>query len=501
MMRQARELEFKVQLSKADFDKIIRSLKTGQKEVSTRKLRTIYYDTLQFDLFAAGLSLRLRQEKDHWIQTVKAEQGLKNGLSNPIELEAAVKEDVPELGVVSDQAYAKKVRKIIGQSPLKPAFETVIQRTSRRVKVNGAEIEIALDVGEVRTDKSRLRIREAELELKHGSAEALLVAAVQLFDGRRLSPSNLTKSGLGYELIGAKKPDQKPFQAAEIGPKTSCREAFSTLIDQATHQIIDNRRVVIESDDTRGPHHMRIGLRRLRSLLKALRLKADTPSLRKFDAMARDIARSIGELRDADAMIGAIYTPVATTIDARIDLSALNRALREYREAMQHNIRSMLQSPGWSHLQLYLSLWPRTLEANEELNQPLAGFAHELLEQRWKKLRKRGRNLAEMSVEQRHDMRKALKHFRYLSEFFAPAFQKDTSKFVKRLKELQDVFGYMNDVHMAGKLPDLLKKLGGGEAKFAAQYVLGWHASEARHVWERAGIAWKQLREAPRFWT
>ncbi len=47
-------------------------------------------------------------------------------------------------------------------------------------------------------------------------------------------------------------------------------------------------------------------------------------------------------------------------------------------------------------------------------------------------------------------MRKALKRLRYQAEFFAPLFAKlGTERFIERLKKLQDVFGYTNDVRMA----------------------------------------------------
>jgi triphosphatase len=500
MMREDRELEFKVQLSKAAFDRISRS--TKDKNVSRQKLRTIYFDTPQLDLFTAGLFLRLRQQKDRWIQTVKAGQGLKNGLSNPVELENEVSGELPDLGAITDRKYARKIRDVIGKADVKPVFETVVQRTTRRMQLNGSEIELALDAGEVRTDKSRLEIREIELELKQGRAEALLLAAEKLFDGQEITPSSQTKSGRGYELLGARKPEKQPSEKLEIGPKTTCVDAFSALLEEATRHIIENRRLVLETDDRKGPHQMRIGLRRLRSLLKALRPEAEPELLRKFDKIAADVARAIGELRDADALRDSIYRPVADTASDRLGFSELNKALDGHHQSEQDKVRAFLQSPDWSHLQVYLSLWPRTLETADGLKQPLLGHARKLFKKRWKKLRKLGHDLEQLNAEQRHDMRKALKQFRYLSEFFAPIFGKvrQTSSFIKQLKELQDVFGYMNDVHMAAQLPEVLKGQN-DMAKLAAQYVLGWHESEARHVWARAGTAWEQLRGSPKFWN
>ncbi|HKH19648.1 MAG TPA: CHAD domain-containing protein, partial [Gammaproteobacteria bacterium] len=144
------------------------------------------------------------------------------------------------------------------------------------------------------------------------------------------------------------------------------------------------------------------------------------------------------------------------------------------------------------------ALWPRTLIEHDVLQQPIAAFASKVLQRTWKKLRKQGQRLDELSIEDRHDMRKRLKQLRYLAEFFAPIFDRDkaTGRFVARLKELQDVFGYVNDVDTAGQLRVISPN---GSAP-AANFVIGWHEAEARHVWARALPVWKELRRAPRFW-
>ena len=50
-------------------------------------------------------------------------------------------------------------------------------------------------------------------------------------------------------------------------------------------------------------------------------------------------------------------------------------------------------------------------------------------------------------------MRRSLKKLRYMTEFFAPLFSsKEVKPFVKQLKTLQDVFGYVTDVRMAEQI-------------------------------------------------
>jgi len=63
-------------------------------------------------------------------------------------------------------------------------------------------------------------------------------------------------------------------------------------------------------------------------------------------------------------------------------------------------------------------------------------------------------------------MRKALKKLRYQAEFMAPLFDKrDGREFIRQLKALQDIFGYLNDVRMAPQLIEIQReRQAGGDA-------------------------------------
>jgi triphosphatase len=85
---------------------------------------------------------------------------------------------------------------LAGTSP-RPVFETAFQRTIHSIMVEGREIELAIDDGEVRAGNEREDLREAELELKAGSAEGLLVTAEKLSGGHELKLSSRTKAERG----------------------------------------------------------------------------------------------------------------------------------------------------------------------------------------------------------------------------------------------------------------------------------------------------------------
>src|SRR5262249_11029380 len=144
---------------------------------TAKRLRSIYYDTPEHDLHAKGISLRVRRQDGAWVQTVKADQQLRGGGSNPVELEATLDGPEPEVGKISSKKIRRIVQDAVKEGGLEPVFETVIRRTTRPIKTGGSEQELAVDDGEVRVDGKSQDLREAELELKAGTAQGLLVAA------------------------------------------------------------------------------------------------------------------------------------------------------------------------------------------------------------------------------------------------------------------------------------------------------------------------------------
>jgi triphosphatase len=183
------ELELKVELSKSDMDRLAGELAAsdlGVGPAATKELRTVYFDTPEHDLHAAGVSLRLRRQKGGWQQTVKVDQHVERGVSRPIELQTFVEKEWPDIRKISDKKVRRAVQEALAGTSLRPIFETVVQRTIRSIKIQDSEIELAVDDGEVRAGIERQDLREAELELKAGSAEGLLLAAEKLLDGHEL---------------------------------------------------------------------------------------------------------------------------------------------------------------------------------------------------------------------------------------------------------------------------------------------------------------------------
>jgi CHAD domain-containing protein len=268
------------------------------------------------------------------------------------------------------------------------------------------------------------------------------------------------------------------------------------------HQIITRRQQVLEAGDPKGVHELRIGLRRLCSILRTLRPLVASGSLGNFERSARNVARLVGALRNADVLINSIYAPIENVTPNREGFHELARILALRREAKRCEVRTALAGAEWKQLQLYITLWPLTLAENPALRRPVAKYACTALKKTWNKAFKLGRRIDGLDVDHRHELRKTLKELRYLAEFFSGLFPaRKAQLFIDRLKRMQDMLGYLNDVQMADQLRVIQERdLDTSQAAGAAGYILGRHEAEALHVWQSAGKAWEKLEASSKFW-
>jgi len=86
---------------------------------------------------------------------VKVDQHVEGGVSNAIELQAFVEEERPDIGKIADKKVRRAVQKALTDTSLRPVFETVVQRTTRNIKVQDSEIKLAVEDGEVRAGHGR----------------------------------------------------------------------------------------------------------------------------------------------------------------------------------------------------------------------------------------------------------------------------------------------------------------------------------------------------------
>jgi triphosphatase len=504
-----RELELKVDLTPGELSRLASHPKLRSGAAPERKaLKSVYFDTPGYRLHARCMSLRVRDNGHRYVQTVKLDTNLKNGLSNPIEIEDPLDGPEPDPARIHDKHIRRKVEKAIRGSALTRAFETAVTRTTHRFSTRSSVIEVALDRGETLAMNRRSEFCEAELELIRGNPKDLLRTAQALFASGSVRLSPASKAEKGYHLLLRAAPAVKAGPVRAVRPAIvkgqACGEAFGAILRSAREQIIKNRNAVLETSDPEGAHQLRVGLTRLRTAQRALKGMIDSPQLRELETDAQALSRAAGRLRDADVLIGEICAPVAGTPLRQHGFDALYEALQAHRAQMQIEARQALSGPSWSRLLLSLTLWPGMLERDPALQKPIEKYAGKALQRRWEKASKLGRSIASLKGDKRHEMRKLLKKLRYTVEFLAPLYpDADVKRFVKQLKKLQDIFGYVNDVSMAAQVSNILAEFGGAgpSSLIAAGCVLGYHEAKVPDVWRGAPKAWRRVRARGPFWN
>lgn len=481
-----------------------------------RLLRSIYYDTPDRALSRAGMSLRIRKDGRRWLQTVKrGPKTIAGGLSAPLEAEAPAPRGEVDLDRVPDAALRRLVRETLAGIEPAPVFETAINRTSRILELDGGVVELAIDKGEVIAGDRRAPLIEAELELVEGDPAVLYDIARRLFRDVPFSFSEMSKAGRGHALSEGSEavpaPAPRKAKEARLEAGDTVEEVALKVLRSCFSQIAANVAACRECDHSEGPHQLRVGLRRLRSAFLLLRPALASPAMERVAAQARDLGVVVGRLRDLDVLVEETVAPAAEAGEDPEGFKALLAALEERRAIVRAEVRAALDSPETADFLLDLSrfielrgwLRPRDHEQTGILSAPIGDLAREALAKRWKAVAKRAKGIEKLTVEERHDLRKALKKLRYGVDFFGPLFPaKRVKPFLKRLKALQEAFGALNDFAAAetALTGENAPAADDAAAQRAVGRVLGVRQRDSEIAWREAVADWKDLKGAKRFW-
>ncbi len=391
-----------------------------------------------------------------------------------------------------------------GLAGLVPVSAFSFRRSALALSTEAGPVEAELLAGTLRAvaaerPAARLRLaggRDAVLDLS-----ARLVADLPLLPPR----AALAEEGRALALGGAPRPRHRgaPDLAGAATVEDALLRAVGHLLDVMVHQAPACRL----GAGPEGVHQLRVALRRLRSVLKAFRGAARGPALDGLDEGLRALARRLGPARDWDVFLLGLAAEARTALGEDRRLLALARAAEAKRDAAYHALRRELDGPNFRRLALdgiaLLLRRPWRAEADAEgaaaLDAPLAGFAENLLDKRWRKLRDGGEAIAGHSFEELHELRLEAKRLRYAAELFAPLWGgKAARRFLKRLSALQEALGTVNDAAVARGLLAALD--GGGAPAWAAGAVEGFAAARVGPARQSALSRWDDLVAAKAFW-
>lgn len=514
-MPEPREVELKLEVDGADAAdlkaRVLPKLGTGGE---TEPLVSVYYDTPDQVLRKNGMTLRLRVSRGRRVQTLKASDGFAAGLFDRSEWETEVEGEEPDLAALAGTPARNLLDKT--KDALEPVFETVIDRTLWTVETERSRIELALDEGRVVARGKVASLTEIELELKQGTPADLFDLLRELSDVARLRIGVLAKSERGYRLGKKEKPAKAGPVPLHHGMSTAA--AFQAIMHSCLRQFRLNEPLVVQRRDPEGLHQARVGMRRLRSALSLFRPVIADDRVGELKEKLRALSRKLGDARNLDVYLAHTARPEAEAADSS-GAAGFLADLEIRRRTAYDAIEQALGSAETRRLMLDLLAWieggpwltgedPLQRALREE---PVGRFAARTLEERRRKVKKKGRNLETLDPEARHRVRIAAKKLRYAADFFAglAVRRKERDRheaFIDAMEDLQQHLGDLNDITTGDALAQGIAMEAHGAAAspaaeaFAAGHLSGGQDARVQGLLQAASDAQRRVVGAERFW-
>lgn len=483
-MREELELKLAVtpgELKRLRGDPLIRSL--AHRRANTKRLHTTYFDTPSHDLRRRGMALRVRQVGKRHIQTLKVPGDGATGLQHYREYEADVTAGAPDVSRIEDASLRQLLDAENVTQQLEPVFTTVFNRSTVPLMLDDSEVELALDSGEIAAGGESLPICEAELELVSGSSQRIYELALALNKRIDFRLETRTKATRGYQLKTGQQAGPKKAEAFDLHPEMTVGEVFVAAARSCLRQIRANEVVVLldrqDSRDPEGIHQLRVGVRRLRSLVSVFKDVLTKDAYAFLRTELSWLQGALGPAREWDVFVLETLSSLRERLATDSDLAALREAAQARRELANQSARTALLDPRYTDLLLRFELWLSNsgwaLRGGPVATQQITRFAADALDKRAGKLHELTRRWKTLPEAELHEVRILAKKLRYTTEFFQGLYpRKAMQPHVQAVSRIQDTLGSLNDSVVND---DLLASLDGVVNERATALVKGWQAA------------------------
>lgn len=465
-----------------------------------RHLTSRYFDTPDGHLGAAGISLRLRQIDQDWVQTLKISAGgnIQDRLEDEVSVSRSADGSLPALDLTRHDrkpagAALKRLLKSENGQQLVERYSTDVVRRSCELKGGQSRVEVAFDQGRVVTGEREAPVCELEFELKAGDAKDLCDIARAWVERYALWLSTESKSARGERLVAACEdlPVVKathPKLDAEISGPVLLQAVVRSCLDQ----VLPNATAVAAGSlDNEHVHQLRVGLRRLRTAMRELGDLSDQLNP-EWEAPLADVFRQLGAYRDRKAVLEALGPKLleagASGVDwmktegDQADSVAAVRDAR-FQTALLHVLGFALgEHPGGDGAGDASPVMKRFRRRLNSLHRSVVSD---------------GLRFRRLNEPAQHRVRKRLKRLRYFSEFVGALYdEKALESYLDSLHPAQDALGEHNDYAVARDMARAAADRGDPDAVFA----LRWLDKQQEKSAKASKRALKVIDDAPRYW-
>ena len=276
-----------------------------------------------------------------------------------------------------------------------------------------------------------------------------------------------------------------------LSARATAGEAFVGNMRAATEQVAANAAGAAAGRDPEYLHQLRVGVRRLRSTLRAFRELLRRKRADAIEAPWCAMMQALGEARDWDVFCHSLSGP-------------LGQHARRHRLEAQRRARTVVHSTEFEAASRRTFAWTQghPWRRGADPAEPLADFARRALEHLHESLRKAAHEIEWRDARRRHRVRIRVKRMRYGCDFFASAFpHRSARSFLESLRTLQDVLGEMNDIEVQRGLLRKLVPAGSPIALLETEWAVRERlASRERALIAALGPAWDDFESRKRFW-
>jgi triphosphatase len=508
------EIEVKLELAPAS----LRALKTiplFQARKTPPKCAdqvSVYFDTNKQKLRRKGLMLRVRRQGRFYLQTIKS--NVNSGIFQRDEWETEIAGEGPDLSKASGTALEPLLSNKLRRR-LKPLFETRVRRTVYPLIDDGHAIAVSVDRGTIDTGKRSQPLCEIELELERGNAAELFDVARKLSQALPARLAVKSKSERGYEIIDGREELPVKAQPVDLTAGASACDAFKMIGLACLKQVICNEPALLKGDPE-GVHQMRVGLRRLRAAMSLFAVLLSDAQSEAIKSELKWLTGELGEARELEVLLNRVVTPMKRRGRRWHGMPSLSQELAERRKAAMARARNAVQSARFRALTIDIAAWlqaglwtnPQDDLVADQGGIPIEMFASEQLARRWRKVRKKGKVLAQLDARSRHKLRIQAKKLRYATEFFASLYASKRAvrrrhKFLSSLVRLQDGLGDLNDIAVHERRIielGIRRKPSNPSRVFAAGLLTGREDARTEAAVKAATDAYADLAEVKSFW-
>ncbi|WP_445116129.1 CYTH domain-containing protein [Acinetobacter sp. WZC-1] len=457
------EVELKFQIPAARRNAIQKAIDPSKSEII--QLQARYYDSEDQALSRHGIALRQRLEGSQWIQTLKAAgQSHLHRFEHNYELGELEQPPELKLEIYADQPQAQQLLKTALGEPitaLSLQFETDIRRTRRVIQFEDAEIEISLDVGEIRAASAQLDVHEVEFELKSGTVQSLLKFSFEWVKKYQLWLDVRSKAEFGNLLVtGQMVSPARRSREFQLNKKEAANKNLRLLIASQLQHLLPN--IAAISAQVAEQEHIeqaQTALHHLHLTLSLFREWSDDVS----DKWAHQLSAFKSHFENLQ-QIEHMQSTLAALLQNPKTAESLSQDILYAREKLYNLVKST------QNVQHYLELLLFSLSATDQAqSHDLKWYAQHSLQQQYKHLQNAVNKADSAHAESFDELAQQLNALKF-------SFPVLTS--IYDIKNLQKYGKHLNDAQQASEQYQLLTSsasyLQQAELQASDWFALGW---------------------------